>query len=256
MAFKKNTKVFIHDNRIEAYLSKERLNTYRKFTSSGETIKSIEVYVVTQMYSSYLFLSLQFLEVSLRNAVYFVLCDFFRKSNRNPMGCDPEQWLFWLPSATKTIDIIKNANNLAQQEIKARPVRIGDIISRLSFGVWVSILSEQPNVKSPLHFWIYTVNKIFPNAPKRKQQAILHRLKEINLIRNRLFHYEPVWDTLKCETSRQIIEDLYGKYNHIMNTIQWITKDTYMLLDALGYKQMMDDLFDRSIKEVERVSRR
>jgi hypothetical protein len=204
------------------------------------------------MFSSYLFLPLQFLEVSLRNIIHLTFVEFYESNKKTPSGYEPEKWLFWLPQNPKTKEAIRLASNNASHDVAARGINIGDIISRLSFGVWANILSEQPDIKAPLHFWRFTSKKIFPNAPQRKQPKILHRLKEVKLIRNRLFHFEPIWDAKKCKVSRQIIEDVYKKYNIIMDTIHWITSDTSSLLVAMGYGKMMDEVFHKSINELER----
>jgi hypothetical protein len=247
-------RITVHEEKILPYISDERLSTYRKFTASGSYYPALEIYIIAQMFSSYLFLPLQFLEVSLRNIIYLTFVAFYGKNQNTPPSRDPEGWLFWLPQNHKTKEAVTLANNSALRDVKTRTVRMGDVISRLSLGVWVNILSEQPDPKSPLHFWRFTARKIFPNAPKRKQTTVLHRLKEVKLIRNRLFHYEPIWSIDKCKTPRQIIEDIYKKYCLITDTTRWITLDTTLLLEAAGYEKMMKEIFDKSINEVEKQS--
>ena len=50
------------------------------------------------------------------------------------------------------------------------------------------------------------------------------RLEEIRLIRNRLFHHEPIWKFKNAQTAQQCIAELRRKFNDIFKAIGWMSK--------------------------------
>jgi len=64
----------------------------------------------------------------------------------------------------------------------------GKVIAELTFGFWVDLLQSQ-NHRS---LWVdRKLNKASPFA-KRKRRQIHGRLREIQLLRNRIFHHEGI----------------------------------------------------------------
>jgi len=240
----------LNEGKIVTYLSAEKLNTYHRFAKSDQIVSSVQFYMMTQQVAGFLFTPLQFLEISLRNIVYQTLAGFYTKCRHAPKGEDPQKWLYWMPQNKKIQDAVREADRNAHRDIAHRPVIMGDIISRLTFGVWVRMLNEMPNNKAPLHFWQYTAKDMFPNCPRRSQANVLQRLRTINDIRNRLFHFEPVWNTRTCEKASHVISDIQRKYELISETIHWISKDVDLLLELCGHKQFMDDLMSKFKQEL------
>jgi hypothetical protein len=251
MLFKRSKKLIADTSKIISCLSKEKLNTYQRFIKDNNDISLIEIYVRVQMASSFLFLALQFIEITLRNRMYDAVCDCFsQKISSVPQGETADRWFYWLPQKnSKTHLTILDADKRAHREITTRGVVVGDIIARLPFGTWVNLLSEQPDNKSPLHFWQYASRDIFPNAPRRKQSLITHRFREINDIRNRLFHFEPVWNTQTCQGIKQVTSDIEKKHALVMESIQWMSDDIPILFDTMGHKKFIDDMFNRMGEE-------
>ena len=250
MALKRINRKRLNEDKILTYLSADKLNTYRRFTKSDQLISSIQFFVITQQVSGFLFTPLQFLEISLRNIIYQTLSDFYTNCRYTPKGQDPQRWMYWLPQNSKVQHAVREADKNAHTDITHRPVVMGDVISRLTFGAWVRILNEQPNHKAPLHFWQYTAKDMFPNCPRRSQKNVLQRLRTINDIRNRLFHFEPIWNTRTCRSSSQVVSDMRRKYEMISETIQWISKDIDTLLELFGHKEFMDNILNRFMQEL------
>lgn len=223
----------INEEELKRCLSKEKLDSYRSFIQNGSFVRAVNMYTVTQLYSSFLYLPLQFLEISLRNKIYCVLAEFYKKKTL-PDNCAPERWLFWLPQSESVKSKISFAEKKANEEVQGRAVHIGDVISRISFGTWITLLGEQPNNKSPLHFWQKTASSIFPNAPKRTQVRIIHCLRDANNTRNRLFHYEPIWDTGNKSNRMKMFIDIERKFDKILEILGWISKDIVFMLEENG----------------------
>jgi hypothetical protein len=186
------------------------------------------------MLASFLFMPLQFIEITLRNKIHSALSAFYNNAAHNPNGYDPEKWLFWMPQSTRIQKKVQEANNAARKNIVDRPLQIGDIISSLSFNVWITVLAEQQNIKSPLHFWVHTSKKIFPYALNRKRSFVTHELNNINTVRNRLFHYEPVWNTRCCKTTTDIMNDIEKIAMKIREVTGWLSPDMNIILEEIG----------------------
>jgi hypothetical protein len=251
-SFRRNYQV-INEHEMLKCLSDHRLDSFRNVYSDASTQKVLSLYFMTQIHASFLFTPLQYLEVALRNRIFYSVRDFYAKPQNVPPGCDPNRWLFWLPQAETTKKLIREAERNALREVKNREVHEGDIISRLTLGTWVMLLYEQSDPNSKLHFWRFTAKDIFPNAPKRKQSFILHRLKEIKSLRNRLFHFEPIWDTRKCKDVKDVFNALEMKYNFILDTIQWLSNDIIYMLKEIGYTATVETTFNKARKNLKRL---
>jgi hypothetical protein len=91
-------------------------------------------------------------------------------------------------------DLIAGANkrefvNIAKVEeiiSKSNTTNLGEIISNLSFGFWVSFL--YPNYE--LGLWRPALRAIFPQDQKITRKEIHQKLERIKLIRNRAVHHE------------------------------------------------------------------
>jgi hypothetical protein len=254
MAHKALRKIQIHEKNIAPYMPTDKIDICRKLSGGGGTFRSLSLYAMTQDCSSHLFLPLQFLEIALRNVIHKTLSEFYAKNANTPASRKPGDWLFWLPQDAETNKMVRKALSYAKKDLKGREAGTEDVIPRLSFGTWVSVLSEQPDAKAPLHFWRFTANKMFPNAPHRTQKHITQRLRDINNVRNRLFHYELIWDKDKCASPEHVIRDIEKTYDRITETTRWISNDVCLLLESLGYKNFMLRSFDHALSEIKKLS--
>lgn len=232
---------------IEA-LSEERLSSYHFFAFPKDKQSLILSYDCMQLLSSYLFLPLEYLEVTLRNRIYRELTRHYhwRGKKYKSIG-KAEEWLDWMPTEPITKKkVLRAKGELKQRGLGNKPE---EIISELSFGVWVSILKEHQSQNSQYHFWLYTQKRLFPNANGTSQMKVYSELKEIRDIRNRLFHYEPIWNTHGTKNCCTAILEILHKYKKVMKVIRWLSFDVFNLLksrrherelakDALSYYRM------------------
>lgn len=207
-------------------LSSKRLSSYLIFPPNRE-IDTIFAYDYMQRISACLFLPLQYLEITLRNRIYKELVRHYKwRRKKYPTLGIPEDWLEWMPASP----IAKTKIQQVKISLKGKLITPDNIISNLSFGFWVNILQEYPNQNSLYHFWIFTHKRIFPNANGIVKEFICKELKEICDIRNRLFHYEPIWTGVVKQNYYSAILEVIRKYKRVMRAINWLSIDIYNLL--------------------------
>ena len=69
----------------------------------------------------------------------------------------------------------------------------GRIVAELSFGFWVSLFDKRYEHDQIL--WPKLIKHIFPFLPKgqRTRDFLSRELNRIKYLRNRVFHYKPIW---------------------------------------------------------------
>lgn len=192
-------------NDIEPALSHERLARYRPPGVSARD--AVVHYLWNIALSEALYPSLHVLEVSLRNAIHGAATDKYGTA-------------FWfdLPGVLKKKqpDAVAGAREVLAKN--GKQATSGRIVAELSFGFWTTLLSGSYEV----HFWRpakYAIFKAaFPYLPMRglpfsdRRAAVHQRYNAIRLLRNRVFHFEPIWD----------YADLEKRYEQILEAVGWI----------------------------------
>lgn len=109
-----------------------------------------------------------------------------------------------------------------------------NLLSKLSFGTWKSMFGDTQYLATG-----QCLLSIFPNKPKSSpaqsfnSRYVYNELDNINNIRNRIAHHEPIcFDKSKSSISTQYIRD---KYNQIMTLFQWMDIDAPSLLYGLDH---------------------
>ena len=217
----------VNKSKIVENLSYSRMSSYLLFPPSSTEEETIFAYDYMQRLSVHLFLPLQYLEVVLRNRIYKVLTEHYRWRGKQyrELG-KAEDWLEWMPSHKDTQKIITQT----KRNLGLFANMPDDLISNLTFGVWVKLLQEYPDTNSHYHFWIFTQKRLFPNALGETRQSICTELKTIRDIRNRLFHYEPIWSGNGINNYVSAIIEIIKKYKQIMKAISWLSVDIFNLL--------------------------
>jgi hypothetical protein len=199
-------------NALRTSISTERLESYR--LQNGDDLSMITTYLYNIALCEALYSSLNFLEISLRNTLHYQIGNYYGS---------PAWYL--LPGALETEqqrDLSKVTKRIVSRGKAATP---GRVVSELNFGFWVSLLSSgyetrlwRPNRASAL-------KASFPNIPKpmRQRTTIYKRYNELREFRNRVFHYEPIWNR------PTLIQD----YHDILEAISWISLETVALAEVL-----------------------
>ena len=162
--------------------------------------------------SESLYSSLQALEVALRNSIYNAATRHFQ----NPLWFD-------IPGVLKSREAGKIADakfNLGKQH---KNIDAGRIVAELSFGFWTSVFNwpyERPLLR-------FIIEDIFPYMPPkiRNRNFLSGRLNKIRLLRNRVYHYEPIWHYY----------DLKQQHKEILKAIAWIEPATAELLKPVDH---------------------
>jgi hypothetical protein len=101
----------------------------------------------------------------------------------------------------------------AKAELQKRqaPLEPDRIIADLSFGFWTSLLSSAYDQV----VWNQraVIRHALPHMPNhlRTRRRISDRMHRLRLLRNRVFHYEPIWHW----------RDLPQQYAELFQTLQW-----------------------------------
>ena len=110
---------------------------------------------------------------------------------------------------------------------KGKPLEIGRIVAELNLGFWIN-LYDRPYME----FQKQSIKNQFPNATNRQRDIfkIKDRLNDIRLLRNRIFHYEPIWHWTDLNTYFQEIKEL----------LQWINKDLCLKSFEMSEKEFLE----------------
>ena len=176
-------------DKLEIFLSKEKLEAYVAIANDKE--KALDLYKDNLNISAYLYKLIQVFELSTRNIFNVYLSKRYGNNwiNRNDIltgnNSNNERFLN---------DINKTLNRF---EVKDN----NDIISNLSLGFWVNLLSKGNNDK----IWKPSIRKIFYNYDRETIYNIFRNIKEF---RNRIAHHETIINKNYNELEQQIFSIL------------------------------------------------
>lgn len=187
---------------LKTGLSKQRLETYRRMTTTTKWSDAAEVYFWHAEVSAALLQPLGFFEVNLRNFLNFALTSRYTEI-RSKRTDWPEEWIFmhqnWLWLANdhmkKLQFVITDVKNLPGQKAGFQP-KAFHIVPRMKFQFWEDLLGE-PYVD---RFWKHSYLAAFPKAEiadERELRQMFFQLKSacqlIRETRNRVAHHEPIF---------------------------------------------------------------
>ncbi|MGH2561360.1 MAG: hypothetical protein ACRDJH_20030 [Thermomicrobiales bacterium] len=193
-------------------ISRARLERYR--SGDGSDLDMVINYLWNSALGEALYCSLSAVEVTLRNTLHDTLTNHFGTST-------------WYD--LRLLDY-EQTNHVARAKAAVRgygrQVTPGRVVSELTFGFWVTILSR--NYDSRLWRGVQgaPLKTAFPRIPKRlRQRGTIHqRYNDIRKLRNRVFHFEPIWDR----------PYLLAEHQAIYEAIAWISppmRDAIALVD-------------------------
>lgn len=177
-------------------ISEERLIPY-KLSAEENSILPLARYLWNTALGESLYPGLQTLEITLRNSLHQAVAADRGTEN-------------WFEKVLDTQDIP------ALEEIKNRinnqgiPLTAGQIVANSDFGFWIRLInSRYENI-----LWPALLRDVFPSMPNsiRTRRTGSKRLNRIRAVRNRVFHYEPIWNRT----------NLGQMHDEILETIGWI----------------------------------
>lgn len=207
---------------LQRVISDARLSTYTSADISSMD-RIFARYIWNVKLSENFYLLLQNLEVSLRNAIYnayrlhYPKKQFFYLFQTNSRERYQRRKEFHSRECWKMLCGVKY--KLARE---GTTITDGKIISELNFGFWTEMLSA--NHTKYTDMWRKIFIDVFPdknieNSIDRTKSAVARRVDSIRRFRNRIFHYEPIFNH----------DDLDQMHMSILETIGWISNDMQRL---------------------------
>ncbi len=194
---------------LQRPISEVRLESYRP--KAGTDFAMITNYFFNVELSEALYPSLQAFEISLRNSVDTALGNNFS----DPYWFDTPGLLpHWQQG-----EVSKARASLARSN---KPQEPGRIVAALNFGFWHSLFN------SPFEQVLWRPNKaallvdVFPQLSRRdrNRQNVYQRINTVRKLRNRVMHFEPIWNR----------PGLPNDHRLILEAIRWISEDMFITL--------------------------
>ena len=166
---------------LEELFSIKRLEAYDKVGDRDSEGKILRYNFNIELSRAF-YPPLHILEVSIRNNLHIAFAEYLK---------DPT----WLMNYKNHSLIHKREQKKIEDALnelskKKKPIEEGRIIAELNFGFWVNLF-DRPYTEVHLR----TGKNQFPNAtaPQRNIAKLRTELNQIRFLRNRIFHYEPIW---------------------------------------------------------------
>ncbi|MCT7550700.1 Abi family protein [Aliarcobacter butzleri] len=206
---------------LENSISQSRLSTYRNSNSNDRQVVIID-YILNAKISENFYFLLQNLEVSLRNAIYesfklnYQNKDFFFLHETDSRERYRERKEKHSRECWKMICAAKYNVQRCNTTIND-----GKIIAELNFGFWIKLLLSTDAKYT--NMWRKIFNDVFPNyeivlSIDNDRIIVGKIIDKIRDLRNRIFHYEPIFN-----------KNLEQMHKDIIEVIGWINKDMQQL---------------------------
>jgi hypothetical protein len=188
---------------LKASISDPRLERYRRPAGASD-LDMLANYFWNMALADALHCSLSAAELLLRNAIYRTLSAHFAQDD----WCERDHLL----EEGQREDRDKAKHHIQTRGRTPTPARV---ISQLTFGFWVTLLSSRYNER----FWRSdladppNLRTAFPHAPaKSRRNDIQAKYYAANNLRNLAFHHEPIFD----------LRSLNDDYRRAYEGIAWI----------------------------------
>lgn len=199
-------------------ISDKRLDSYRQPNNNGVDLKCFASYAWNAALSESLCSSLQGLEVTLRNSIHDAATTCF--------GSDS-----WFLGEAVQLDPLGQrmlASVKMQLKNDNKPPLPENFVSGFSLGFWVNLFNRnyEQRARHDQRLWPRLLQEVFPYIPRheRVRTKLWSRLDQIRKLRNRIFHYEPIWHWNRLPL----------RHDEVLETIQWMNP---AMLDMV---QMLD----------------
>jgi hypothetical protein len=211
---------------FEHIISVARMSRYL-FACGGNSKKAMTLYRKNLNLSQELFTVISCFEVALRNAID----RHFTVQNGN-------DWLKNSVATGKMFDTpnCRNAKEIVNKALVKLSVNYTHtkLLAEMDFGFW-RYMFAQPQFRAGSQ----TLLRIFPSKPtstpiiQYNNTFVFNQLEQINIIRNRIAHHEPI-----CFVpNRAIIDTIYVRqcYNLIIQLFRWMNIEEQSLLYGLDH---------------------
>ena len=226
---------------LERSISSSRISTYK---SNGHTeIETIADYVLNAKISQNFYFLLQNLEVSLRNAIYesfkknYPNSDFFYLFENNSFN------RYKSKKEKHSRECWKMLCGVKYKLKHMQTLSDGKIIAELNFGFWTELLISRDNKYTDM--WRRIFLDVFPNykiksSIDKDKISIALKIDDIRNFRNRIFHYEPIYNQ----------SDLIKKHVDIFDILTWLNEDMKILNELFDEFKNIEENKEEIIKKL------
>ncbi len=197
----------MNEQQYNYFLSNPRFKTYLQKTGN-DIDKAIKLYKLNIQLSEAFYPILAILEISLRNAIHYRLTVHFQDPYwfNNKL---PNEFNSYVLDATKKLTTQKKA------------ITSDRLVAELNLGFWNRLF----NRKCAALLW-KPLRVIFINTPKnlRQRDKIDESIYKIRTLRNRIFHFEPIFYNLN---------EIETRYNNMLILLKWLDNDLPKLIDDI-----------------------
>lgn len=181
-------------------LAADRLDAYRR-PGDADGLDAVARYLWNVALSEALYPPLDALEVGLRNNLYDEIAAVYGPS-----------W-FTRPGLLRPTETQSVSEALATLSRQRKPLTAGRVVAELTFGFWTSLCDRA--YERPLWQPLWQRRTVLPHLARRHRtrHVVSAHLNRIRLLRNRVFHYEPVWHW----------HDLPQRHQDILAAIGWVS---------------------------------
>jgi hypothetical protein len=165
----------VRNSDLEEALSLERFGRYADW-AGGDRDRAIELYTLNARLSESLYISLQMLEVALRNRIHTVMTEAHQE--------DWFQHQEFILGARQGEQL-----NKAMRDIEGREPTVGRLVAALTFGFWTAMFGKDYET-----LWRTTLHRIAqrPDEKPLTRRDFSGPLTRIRELRNRIAHHEPI----------------------------------------------------------------
>lgn len=203
-------------------VSTERMEKYRP--PSGTDLDMMTNYFWNIALLQAFYPSLAALEVALRNSIHDAMT-----------AREQTEWWFYQAELLepRQLGAFASARQRLYDQKKYRPTS-GQIVAQLNFGFWTTILSKSYHntLWAPNHTAL--IKTVFPHLPPipNNRHFVHQRCNQLRLLRNRVFHYERIWDRPR----------LVAEHRDMIEAIGWISPT---IRDGIEVIDQFRDVFSR-----------
>lgn len=222
----------ITENQIENFIkivSKDRLDSY-KLLESGSYELLLARYIFNIKISEAFYPILSALEIALRNNIYNAVCNIKGKN-----------WLMneihsqSILSVNERNLLIESYNKLSKKHY-GKTITESGLIAELTFGFWINLCKK--SYKNSLWDKQSFFENVFPDFDNYftsptwdKTKVIFPELKNILILRNRIFHHEIIIN------NKNGIENMYDKVERVLYSLSTDYADLFK--DSFRFKEMI-----------------
>ena len=222
----------ITENQIENFIkivSKDRLDSYKLLESDSYELL-LARYIFNIKISETFYPILSALEIALRNNIYNAVCNIKGKN-----------WLINEINSQSILSInernllIESYNKLSKKHY-GKTITESGLIAELTFGFWVNLCKK--SYKNSLWDKQNFFGNVFPDFDNYftsptwdKTKVIFPELKNILILRNRIFHHEIIIN------NKNGIENIYDKSERVLYSLSTDYADLFK--DSFRFKEII-----------------